>query len=187
LYEQQLQSVTSMADFRHARVRIDADSIVPADVRQRYADLPSSIEMRGKDVEIQYDVEETEQGNVGVARLRLPEKLAKTLSEAELPKLDRPLRFVVTRGMRGAARGNTLEELQEELDRPFTREEIEDFERVKNRHRDERRDRKKKSRRDEGGGQDERYIRDDRKVPSERSDGRRRRPGLKAKRHRRGR
>jgi hypothetical protein len=184
IYEQQLQSVNSMSDFRQARVDVDADAIVPADVRERYAGLPASVEIRGKDVEIQYDVEEGGQGPAGVARLRLPEKLAKTLSEAELPKLDRPLRFVVTRGMRGAARGNTLEELQEELDRPFTREEIEGFERMKNRQRDERRDRKRKSRR-EGGGSDERFIRDDRKVPSERSDGRRRRPGLRAKRRRR--
>jgi ATP-dependent helicase HrpA len=107
------------------------------------------------------------------------------MSEAELPTLDRPLRFVVTRGMRGAARATTLGELQDELDRPFTREEIEGFERTKNRQRDERRERKR-GRRDEGpgggGGEDQRFIRDDRKVPSERSDGRRKKPGLRAKR-----
>ena len=61
---------------------------------------------------------------MGVARLRLPEKLARTLSEAELPMLDRPVRFVVTRGARGAARASTLEALQEELERPFTEEEL---------------------------------------------------------------
>ena len=42
--------------------------------------------------------------------------MARTLTEEELPALDRPLRFVVTRGARGAARGDTLGELQEELD-----------------------------------------------------------------------
>jgi hypothetical protein len=181
IYERQLANVNSLSDFRHARVDFDADSIVPREERERYADLPDTVEIRGKDVEIQYDVEENESGAMGVARLRLPEKIARNMSEAELPTLDRPLRFVVTRGMRGAARATTLDELQEELDRPFTREEIEGFERVKNRQRDERRERKR-GRREEGGGSDERFIRDDRKVPSDRSDGRRRKPNLRAKR-----
>jgi hypothetical protein len=180
LYEQQLAGVNSMSDFRHARVNFDADAIVPREVRERYADLPGTVEVRGKDVEIQYDVEENEGVPFGVARLRLPEKIARNLSEAELPTLDRPLRFVVTRGMRGAARAATLEELQDELDRPFTREEIEGFERVKNRQRDERRHGGRNERR--GREEDERFVRDDRKVPNERSDGRRRKPGLRAKR-----
>ena len=85
-------------------------------MRERYALLPSSVPVRDREVEIHYDVEETPEGNVGVARLRLPEKLARTLTDAELPVLDRPLRFIVTRGARGAARGTTLDELQEELD-----------------------------------------------------------------------
>jgi hypothetical protein len=182
IYEGQLANVNSMTDFRHARVKFDPDSIVPPEERQRYADLPDTVEIRGKDVEIQYDVEESETGVTGVARLRLPEKIARSMSEAELPTLDRPLRFVVTRGMRGAARATTLDELQEELDRPFTREEIEGFERVKNKSRDERRERKRGRRDGAGDGSDERFIRDDRKVPSERSDGRRKKPGLRAKR-----
>jgi hypothetical protein len=180
LYEAQLAGVNSMSDFRHARVNFDADAIVPREVRERYASLPDTVEIRGKDVEIQYDVEEAEGGPLGVARLRLPEKIARNMSEAELPALDRPLRFVVTRGMRGAARAATLEELQDELDRPFTREEIESFERVKNRQRDERRHGGRNERRSRE--EEERYVRDDRKIPNERSDGRRRRPGLKAKR-----
>jgi hypothetical protein len=183
LYEQQLAGVNSMSDFRHARVNFDADAIVPREVRERYADLPGTVEVRGKDVEIQYDVEENEGVPFGVARLRLPEKIARNLSEAELPTLDRPLRFVVTRGMRGAARAATLEELQDELDRPFTREEIEGFERVKNRQRDERRHGGRNERR--GREEDERFVRDYRKVPNERSEGRRRKPGLRAKRRRR--
>jgi hypothetical protein len=183
LYEQQLSDVNSLSDFRHARVNFDADAIVPREERERYAELPGTVEIRGKDVEIQYDVEESESGVTGVARLRLPEKMARNLSEAELPTLDRPVRFVVTRGMRGAARASTLEELQDELDRPFTREEIEGFERVKNRQRDERKERKRGERRGREE-QSDRFVRDDRKVPSERSDGRRRKPGLRAKRGR---
>lgn len=184
LYEKQLASVNSVTDFRHTRVDFNPDEIVPREERERYAELPSSVEIRGKDVEIQYDVEESEAGSVGVARLRLPEKLARNMAESELPTLDRPIRFVVTRGMRGAARAATLDELQEELDRPFTREEIESFERMKNRDRDERREGRRRDRNgeDRGDSSGDRFIRDGRKVPSDRNDGRRQRPGVRAKR-----
>ena len=92
LYERQLASVGSMNEFMHAPLTIDADRFVPAEVRERYAALPSTVAIRDRDVEIQYDVEEDEHGALhGVARLRLPEKLARTLSEAELPVLDRPV------------------------------------------------------------------------------------------------
>jgi ATP-dependent helicase HrpA len=130
LYEQQLAGIASVEEFRHARLNVDADAIVPRDVRERYASLPSTVSVRGRDVEIQYDVEDNPGGPVGVARLRLPEKLARSLVDDELPSLDRPLRFVVPRGARGAARGDTLESLQEELDRPFTSQEIEQLDRA---------------------------------------------------------
>jgi len=155
---------------------------VPRDVRERYADLPSLIDIRGKQVEIQYDVEETDQSPVGVARLRLPEKLARNLAAEELPVLDRPLRFVVPRGARGAARGETLEELQDELERPFTRDEIAQLERTQNSERDGRRERKRRPFEGRGSSGDA-FISDDRKVPTERSDGRREnRDGFKRKR-----
>src|SRR5207237_782441 len=82
--------------------------------------------------------EERREGKAGVARLRLPEKLARTLADEELPQLDRPVRFIVTRGARGAARANTLHELQIELDRPFTEKELADLERHQEDHRRER-------------------------------------------------
>jgi ATP-dependent helicase HrpA len=129
LYESQLAGVDSMQDFRHVRVTIDADAIVPREVRDRYRALPGMVEIRGREVELQYDVEDTPTGPLGVVRLRLPEKLARTLVEEELPTLDRPLRFVVTRGARGAARAETLGALREELDRPFSAEELQRFER----------------------------------------------------------
>ena len=186
LYEAQLGAVNSVSDFRFTKVDIDPDAIVPREVRAQYANLPSSIDIRGKQVEIQYDVEEAESGPVGVARLRMPEKLARNMASEELPILDRPLRFVVPRGARGAARGNTLEELQEELERPFTRDEIQRIERDHNTTRDERRDRK---RRGLGGGQARGsaggFVRDDRKGPSEGSGGGRKGRGGKAKGKRR--
>ncbi len=151
LYESQLADVRSMTDFRHARVRVDADAIVPRAERDRYAALPTSASVRGREVEIQYDVEDTPEGPHGVARLRLPEKIARTLTESELPTLDRPLRFVVSRGARGAARAATLDELQDELERPFTAQEIADIERTEETHRRERRDRKHQRRVRESG------------------------------------
>ena len=156
VYEQQLAGLSSMSDFRHARVYVNADDFVPADVRERYAALPSSVPVRDKEVEIHYDVEDTPEGNVGVARLRLPEKLARSLSDAELPVLDRPLRFIVTRGVRGAARASTLGELQEELERPFTEKEIAEIDRAHEERRRDRRERhgprdKKKQQGDERG------------------------------------
>jgi ATP-dependent helicase HrpA len=63
---------------------------------------------------------------LAVARLRLPEKLARTLTEDELPVLDRPVRFVVLRGQRGAIRARTLDELQDALDRPWSPDETDD-------------------------------------------------------------
>jgi hypothetical protein len=158
VYEKQLADLNSMSDFRHAQVFVDADEIVPAEVRARYAALPSNVSVRGRDVEIQYDVEEGPEGNIGVARLRLPEKLARTLVEEELPELDRPLRFVVARGARGAARAKTLGELQDELDRPFSESEIADLSAAHEERRRQDRGRKKHGRpergRAQGGGSD---------------------------------
>jgi len=143
-YEQQLADVRSFSDFRRARVSIDADAIVPASVRERYAALPSMVSLRDRDVEIHYDVEETADGTpFGVARLRIPEKVARNLVESELPSLDRPLRFIVTRGARGAARASTLEELQEELERPFTAQELAEIERADDERRRERHERRR--------------------------------------------
>jgi hypothetical protein len=142
IYEVQLANVNSMTEFRHARVTFDADTIVPREVRERYASLPTSTTIRDREVEIHYEVEETPSGPVGYARLRIPEKIARTLAESELPALDRPLRFIVMRGARGAARADTLEALQEELDRPFTREEIADLEQAQDNRRKQHSDRK---------------------------------------------
>lgn len=144
IYEQQLARVNSFTEFRRTPVSIDADAIVPASVRERYATLPSMASVRGREVEIHYDVEETAEGKpVGVARLRIPEKIARNLTESELPLLDRPLRFIVTRGVRGAARASTLDELQEELDRPFTEQELAEMDRAADERRRERHDKRR--------------------------------------------
>ena len=178
LYEQQLAGVNSMTEFRHAHLVVEADRLVAREVRERYAALPSVVSIRGRDVEIHYDVEEGEGENgatLGIARLRLPEKLARTLSEAELPSLDRPLRFIVTRGARGAARAASLGELQEELDRPFTAEEIAQLERASEERRRERHDRKRQRRVRDSEGQ----LKEHRQLSGSDRDGRRERSGGK--------
>ena len=140
IYEEQLaaQHVRSYSDFRRARLGIDADAILPRRERERYLDLPDSVEIRGREIPMRYDVEETPQGNRAVVRLQLPEKVARTLSESELPRFDRPVRFVVHRGRRGAARADTLDALRDELDRPFTDDEIAALDRSADRKRQDR-------------------------------------------------
>jgi hypothetical protein len=125
-YERQLAGVNSMDDFRNSRFTLNADEIVPREVRDKYADLPSTVIIRDREIDIEYDAEENEGGFTGVARLRLPEKIARNLTDAELPGLDRPLRFVVVRGQRGAIRADTLDELQDLLVQPWSPDEVEE-------------------------------------------------------------
>jgi hypothetical protein len=125
-YERQLEPIQSMDEFRNARFPLRREEFVPADVIERFAELPSTVEIRDREIDIDYDVEERDGERIGVARLRLPEKLARTITEAELPVLDRPLRFVVIRGQRGAIRADSLDELQETLERPWSPDEIDD-------------------------------------------------------------
>ncbi len=126
LYEEQLAGINSMEDFRAARLLLEKERFVPRDVQERLDRLPAHVTLRDRDIEIDYDVEEREGRRQGVARLRLPEKIARSLTEAEVPKLDRAVRFVVLRGQRGAVRADTLEELQERLAQPWSRDEVEE-------------------------------------------------------------
>lgn len=145
-YEQRLAGVSSMNDFRNARLTLDRDAVVPREVRARFAGLPETVLIRDREVDIEYDVEDRAGSLTGVARLRLPEKLARTMSDGELPALDRPLRFVVIRGQRGAIRADTLGELQEALAQPWSPDEVEEVE--------------KPGRTDESQSRDERRARD---------------------------
>ncbi|HEY7861785.1 MAG TPA: DEAD/DEAH box helicase, partial [Gemmatimonadaceae bacterium] len=125
IYARMLERAQSVDDFRAMPLAIDADEIVPGAVRKRWMALPSVTLVREHEVPVEYDVEDGDGGPVGVARLRIPEKMARTLHESELPALDRPLRFSVHRGARGSVRGATLDELQELLDRPWMPAEVE--------------------------------------------------------------
>ncbi|MEO6778662.1 MAG: DEAD/DEAH box helicase [Gemmatimonadaceae bacterium] len=125
LYESQLAHVNSVEEFRNARLSVNPDDFVSPELRAELSLLPDVVLVREREAWIDYDVEEREDGTrYGVARLRLPEKIARTVTESELPVLDRPMRFAVVRGQRGAVRADTLDELQELLDRPWSQEEI---------------------------------------------------------------
>lgn len=126
LYEEQLADVTSIDDFRSATLEVDLDKFVHPDIRERLERLPNQVTIRDREVEIDYDVEDRDGMRRGVARLRLPEKLARTLTDAEIPELDRPVRFVVLRGQRGAVRAETLDDLQERLRQPWSPDEVEE-------------------------------------------------------------
>ena len=130
LYLAALSDVSSIEQFRTAPLAIDFDAIVRRDDRERWMALPDAVVIRGREVPIDYDVEDVDGNPRGVARLRLPEKLAQTLAEEEIPALDRPVRFTVLRGPRGAVRAVTLAELQDILERPWSPSEVVEDERA---------------------------------------------------------
>jgi hypothetical protein len=160
LYERRLAGVDSLTAFKSADLDLSADleALSPRAERAKYDALPSQVDVRGRDVEIDYDVETDEGRPVGVARLRLPEKIARSLTEVEVPALDRPVRFMVHRGQRGSVRARTLEELQTLLDAPWTEEEVARF----NRKRDEQREANRGQRRDRAAHEAKRSLREGR-------------------------
>ena len=118
LYQEQLdeQKVDSLLQFRNAKLELDINDYVSGAEREEYWKLPSSVRIENYEVPIEYEIED----GAGVARLELPEKLARGLEADDLPKLDRPLRFAVSRGARGAISADSLDELQELLEGPWT-------------------------------------------------------------------
>jgi len=160
LYLQRLGDVGSLTEFKQADLDLAAalEALSPRAERAKYDKLPTKVEVRDRDVEIDYDVEEENGRPVGVARLRIPEKVARSLTDAEVPKLDRPVRFVVYRGQRGSVRARTLDELQTLLDAPWTEEEVARF----NRKRDEQRETNRDKRRDHGPREPKRGLREGR-------------------------
>ena len=130
LYTRALADVHSLDDFRASPLEIDFDARLSPAERAKWMALPDTVVVRGREVPIDYDVEDANGRSQGVARLRLPEKLARTLTDEELPSLDRPIRFTVLRGPRGAVRATTLDELQEILERPWSPNEVVEDERA---------------------------------------------------------
>ncbi len=122
-YESQLGDARTMQEYRAAPLRFNADEFVSREVRERLAELPGAIEVRGRTCPLYYEVDESAGVPAGVVRVVMPEKVARGLVAEELPALDRPLRFTVTRGARGAVKADSLDELHEALARPWTDDE----------------------------------------------------------------
>ncbi|MEP6999020.1 MAG: DEAD/DEAH box helicase, partial [bacterium] len=160
LYHDRLRTVHSLTEFKQADLDLAADleALSPRAARATFDALPSRVSVRDRDVEVDYDVEEVNGAPVGVARLQLPEKVARTLTEGEVPVLDRPVRFVVYRGQRGQVRARTLDELQTLLDAPWTDDEVARF----NRKRDEQREAASQQRRERLGHGAKRQLREGR-------------------------
>ncbi|HEU4647527.1 MAG TPA: DEAD/DEAH box helicase [Gemmatimonadales bacterium] len=118
LIRRQLHAVTSWHSFIGTRLTLDPVALVDADTRSRLEELPSSTRLKGDMVPLDYDIEAGEP----VVRLRLREGQAKRLQSRDLPPLDRPLRFEVTRGSRPPVRAATLAGLHDELRRLPRRE-----------------------------------------------------------------
>jgi len=121
LYETQLNeaNVCSVLDFRKANLSIRVEDFIPDDTREKLWLLPSRADVAGRSCELTYELEESQgAAPVAVARVHLKEDLARQLTARDLPSLDRPVRFLVTRGARGAIRADSLEELLRALDGP---------------------------------------------------------------------
>ena len=118
LYQAQLdeQEINSLLEFRNAKLELDINDYLSDAEREEFWKLPSEATIGEFRVPIEYEIEDGK----GVARLELPEKLARDLGADDLPKLDRPLRFMVSRGSRGSISAASLDELQEVLEGPWT-------------------------------------------------------------------
>ncbi len=122
-YEAQLRDARNLHEYRAAPLRFDADAFVPHAIRAELSGLPGAAEIRERTVSMHYEVEETSGGPVGVVRLVIPEKVARGLAREELPDLDRPVRFTITRGGRGSVKAGSVDGIADALSRPFTDEE----------------------------------------------------------------
>jgi ATP-dependent helicase HrpA len=107
----QLGEVDSWERFLATPVGLDAEALVPEAERRRLDALPAMARVYGDAVALEYDVEQ----GTGIARLILREGQARRLSESDLPRLDRPLRFVVPRSGEAALEAGSLEELRQLL------------------------------------------------------------------------
>jgi ATP-dependent helicase HrpA len=117
LLVEQLARVHSLKDFLETPLVLEPESLVPEGERRRLDALPGMLRLKGDAVPLEYEVE----GGKAFARLRLREGQARRLTAAELPPLDRPLRFAVTRAGESPLRTETLDELKELLRSPGRR------------------------------------------------------------------
>ncbi|HEX2190195.1 MAG TPA: hypothetical protein VHG51_14910, partial [Longimicrobiaceae bacterium] len=108
-----LEGIGSYQEFQDAELRIDPDEWVPAAEREKWMALPGTVTLNGSEYPLDYGFE----GDLPVARVRVTAKALRHLDDdQELPELDRPLHWTVTRGKHDAIRAATLAEARERLD-----------------------------------------------------------------------
>ena len=106
-----LASLHRFEDFQRADMALEIDEFVAPERRKALEALPSAVTIAGESCPLDYEIE----NGVGTVRVRLKERLARTLRDADLPRLDRPLTFTVLRGGRVAVQAGTLVELRRSL------------------------------------------------------------------------
>jgi len=104
---EQVASLRQYRDFAALPMQLDVAALVPVRERSRLQALPDAVRIREEPATIRYEV-----GARGpVARVRIKEGIAKRMSSADLPELDRPLAFaIVQHGEGGDALGETLDD-----------------------------------------------------------------------------
>ncbi len=112
-----LSQLSRFADFLQLDLALTVDDFVPPEQRRALEALPSAVTLDGERCPLDYEVE----GGVGLVRVRLRERVARTLREGDLPRLDRPLQFTLVRGKNTSVRVATLQELRRVLSAPQER------------------------------------------------------------------
>jgi hypothetical protein len=105
---ERLRGLRRMEDFLRADLALTVDDFVPAARRRALEALPDSVTLLGERCPVDYEVGDGR----AVARVRLRQSLALSLTESDLPTLDRPLAFTVLRGKKSAQRADSLQELR---------------------------------------------------------------------------
>ncbi|MEO7996371.1 MAG: DEAD/DEAH box helicase [Gemmatimonadaceae bacterium] len=154
-YEAEMGELDDWESIRALPLRLDRRDFFSHEQWAEAQALPGAAEIRDRAVMLDYDVEEPDSTPFGIVRIQLPEKLARTITIEEIPKLDRPIRYIVPRGQRGSVRANSLSELQDKLAMPYTDDEIRETRRSTSREETESRNRElssRKAREFRGGG-----------------------------------
>lgn len=103
-----LSGMRRFDDFPKTDLALSVDAFVGPEARRALEALPGEVLLRGSACPLDYEISEGR----AVARLRLSEGLAVSLSADELPALDRPVVFTVLRGRKEAVRADSLEEVR---------------------------------------------------------------------------
>jgi hypothetical protein len=103
-----LQGLRRFDDFLAADLALSVDEFVSAEQRRPLEALPGSVVVAGEECRVDYELE----AGLGIARVRLKERLARSLGPGDLPRLDRPVAFTVVRGKDATIRAGSLEELR---------------------------------------------------------------------------